>query len=128
MLTPSSVGLLSTICFLAPCPSGGHPLGLQPLALGRAGAVSGLSRSCAVEPNLFLDVHTSWFSYLAAGIHSSPGTLSRGAWSASSLHQLCSKVGQQGGGSSRCPRQASHAILRCYLPWSLTTVATCLLF
>lgn len=97
MVIQSSMALLSTICSLVPCPSGGHPLGLQPLALGTAGAVSELYRSDAVEPNLFLDVHTSPFSYLAAGIHSSPGALSRGAWSASSLHQLCGKVGQQGG-------------------------------
>ena len=123
MIIQSSVGLLSTICPLAPCSCGGYLLGLQPLALGTAGAVSGLQHSCAVEPNLFLDVHTSLFSYLAAGIHSSPGALSRGAWSASSLHQLCSKVGQQGGEAADV-----QDILRCYLPWSLTTDAMCLLF
>lgn len=97
MVRQSPVGFLSTICPLVPCPSGGHPLGLQPLAQRTAGTVSQLHRSCTVEPNLFLDVHTSLFSYLAAGIHSSPGSLSRGAWSASSLHQLCGKVSQQGG-------------------------------
>lgn len=56
-----------------------------------------LHHCCAVEPNLFLDVRTSLFPHLAAGIHSSPGTISGAAWSANSLHQFCGKVGQKGG-------------------------------
>lgn len=55
-------------------------------------------RHCGTaEPNLFLDVFASLFSHLVAGIHSSAGPLSRAAQSASSLHQLCDKVGQKGG-------------------------------
>lgn len=80
-----------------------------PLALWRtpsrmAGVGTGDSWNCCelhrcrtAEPNLFLDVCASLFSHLAAGIHSSAGPLSRAAQSASSLHQLCDKVGQKGG-------------------------------